>query len=117
MELIGEGGILCGFKGTQLSLIINVGLRPCLIVCKLLFKRRRISPLKLAQCLLYSFVISPIDLLTCKCACLATFTTNGEDKTSQLSLVVSANHTYANASRAPPAKEQHVWTRYPLPVA
>ena len=87
-------------------------------ICKfLLFKRCCLDPLKLAQCLLAPLLSCQLtSLLACKCACLATFTTFGEEKTSQLSLVVSANHIYANASRAPPAKEQLVWTRWPVPV-
>ena len=31
MDLFREGGVLCGFKGTEVSLIINVGVRYCLV--------------------------------------------------------------------------------------
>ncbi len=86
--------------------------------CKLLlFKHCCLNPLKLAQCLLAPLLSRHLTcLLACKCACLATFITFEGDKTSQLSLVVSANHIYANAFRAPPAKEQLVWTRWPVHV-
>ena len=74
------------------------------------FIRCCINPLKLAQCLLAPLLSC---LLVCKCARLTTFTTIGV----QLSLVVSVNDIDANASRAPQAKEQLVWTRWPVPVA
>lgn len=52
----------------------------------------------------------------CRCACLAIITTFGEDNASPLSLVVSANDIYANASKALLAKEQLPWTWWSVPV-
>ena len=84
-------------------------------VCKLLsFKRYCLNPLKLVQCLFAPLLSRQLTcLLAYKYACLATLTTFGEQSAV---ICFFANHIYANASRAPPAKEQLVWTQWPVPA-